>query len=103
MCSAVVVDFLMTNTFGKARYFYLSPLIPFLLRSGANQARYGPEKDRTHMDVTSLSDVYQWMQVCYRSLINVVFCAVLPFVDRVETNGGKQTVNIPLRLQRWFR
>lgn len=33
------------------------------LASWPNQVKYGPEEDRTHMDVTTLADVYQWMQV----------------------------------------
>eukprot|EP00904_Undaria_pinnatifida_P010525 jgi/Undpi1/6602/HiC_scaffold_20.g09081.m1 len=33
------------------------------LRDHLELVRYGPEKDRSHTDVTSLSDVYQWMQL----------------------------------------
>lgn len=68
--------------------------------SAANQAKYGPEKDRAHTDVTSLSDVYQWMQVCcYWPMIGVLVLVgfkrsscVSPFEDRAKHIKREGTV-----------
>lgn len=76
----------------------------------ANQAKYGPEKDRAHTDVTSLSDVYQWMQVCcYWPRIGVLVLVsfkrsscVPPFADRVKNLNDEGTVVVvPAALAPW--
>lgn len=38
-------------------------LICLLSNVAPSQVKYGPNSDRTHEDVQSLSDLHQWMQV----------------------------------------